>query len=108
MKKKVYISGPMRGKKESESRHAFAEAQAMLESEGYIAIDPWDLQEYVPGLSDYESLHLDIEILMLCDAIYMLPGWTRSLGARQEFRTAVRHGKDIRCHEDAEPADYDI
>ena len=43
-KKRIYISGPMRGKKESESREAFAEAQALLEASGCIAIDPWDVK----------------------------------------------------------------
>ncbi len=108
-KKRIYISGPMRGKKESESREAFAEAQALLEASGCTAIDPWDIQEFLPNMTEEEYLLFDLFIInYMCDAIFMLPGWTTSLGARQEFQMAVRHGKELQYHEEAEPADYDI
>ena len=62
-KKRIYISGPMRGKKESESREAFAEAQALLEASGCTAIDPWDIQEFLPNMTEEEYLLFDLFIV---------------------------------------------
>lgn len=83
--RKVYISGPITGKEEQESRQAFAEAEALLQSMGYRTIDPWDIADIVgTDITHRQAMEIDLAILRTCDAIYMLKGWQDSDGCRKE------------------------
>ena len=41
----------------------------------------------------------DLEILSRCDAILMIPGWTRSPGAKAERDYALEHGIEVLYYE---------
>jgi hypothetical protein len=83
---RVYISGPMRGLPDL-NKDAFAEAQRQLYNQGYEAINPHDLDQAGDQPVDYAKR--DLAILLTCDAIYMLPGWQQSIGARAEYAAAI-------------------
>ena len=109
--KKVYISGPMRGKKYYNIM-AFFEANSKLEELGFTTFNPakidaenganyfalpadydWDS---LPEGFDFKTCRLrDIKELEECDGIYMLRGWENSAGAKAEYYYALWAGKDV-------------
>lgn len=79
---KVYISGPMTGI----AKHnfpAFNDAAVKLIARGYEVCNPADKGE-IDGWEWEDYLRHDIALLVECDAIYMLPGWESSKGAKLE------------------------
>lgn len=70
---------------------AFAAEAARLRAEGAVVINPAEHSE-TPGLEWHHYLRKDIKLLMDCDAIHMLPGWSKSRGARLEWGIAVELG----------------
>ena len=82
----IYISGPMTGIRDY-NRPLFKGVAESLMEIGYDVFNPAD-----SGLPEHlqwsEYLRHDIASLMKCDAIYMLPGWEKSRGARLEHHIA--------------------
>jgi hypothetical protein len=102
-KKRVYVAGPMSGYK-NWNFEAFDAAAADLRSRGYEAINPVDLDREVgfdPATSSPEDFDLpaairrDIEALLSCQAIVMLPGHENSKGATAERHVAHWGGLDV-------------
>lgn len=114
-KRKVYLSGPMRGIPEFNFPAFFAAAEK-LRAEGYFVYNPAqkDEQKYGEGMSkgnltgdedvaktEYnfnlrEALGKDLAyICKNADIIAMLPGWENSKGARAEWATAVAIGLEV-------------
>lgn len=87
----VYISGPMEGIKNYEEN--FRKAEKKLIKEGYEVTNPADID--VTGMSREEILDMDLGIIELCDAIYMLKGWQQSRGANREYGFARGCGMAI-------------
>jgi hypothetical protein len=59
---------------------------------GGVAICPHLNTKMFGGLCSYETwIQGDLEILSRCDAIYMLPNWIASEGAKQELEFAMKH-----------------
>lgn len=87
---KVYISGPMTGLPES-NYPAFEAAAKMLRSKNYQVYNPserpWDNPR--AAFKDY------CDFICGADAVYMLPGWEKSIGARAEHALAVAVGCQI-------------
>lgn len=89
-KPKIYISGPMSGKVDL-NRHAFESVQQALELLGFETINPHC--NGLPQSASYnEHLVKDIELLLTCDSIYLIPGWTDSDGAQIECFVADNRG----------------
>jgi len=108
---KVYIAGPMRGI-QYYNFPAFDKAASLLEAQGHEVMNPaamdrkagfdamvladdyhWDS---VPsGFSLQNCISRDIEAVMWCDAVCMLPGWEKSTGALAEYHLAKWYGKQI-------------
>ena len=44
-------------------------------------------------------MHRDIEMLMVCDRIYMMKGWTHSKGCKVEFDVATAIGLSVMFQE---------
>lgn len=84
---KVYISGPITGLPYEEVEKAFSEAETRLQEQGYEVVNP--LNNGLPRESTWnEHMRADLKLLLDCDAIYMLDGWTNSKGAEIEFNLA--------------------
>lgn len=103
---RCYIAGPIAGV--PDFRERFAAAVPAVEALGYEAVNPCDITpvdhegECPPGYDPGEDasghtssacfMRADLHALLGCDAIYMLPGWSRSHGAAVERLVAVACG----------------
>lgn len=79
--KRVYISGPCTGIAQL-NRPAFELAATTLKSMGYWPVNPLDLNTDDTPYAD--AMRTDIRVLLDCDAIHLLSGWTNSRGATLE------------------------
>lgn len=89
----IYVSGPMTGIEEF-NFPAFNAKASELRSQGLKVVNPAEFGEGA-GLSWSDYLRKDIRALMDCTAVYMLPGWERSRGARLEHYIAQQLGMVI-------------
>jgi hypothetical protein len=100
---------------------AFDEARDLIDHtwDGFIAVSPADIDRnhgfdpsHLPADHDWsvipvqagtreEIIRRDIDAVLSCDAIYMLPGWEKSAGAKAELHLARWAGKKIYHHKDA-------
>ena len=91
---KMYKRETIKRKKNADK--LFARAEEKLELEGYEVVNPYKFGEYlkkeyakenkVPKYENY--MRGDIELLINCDAIYLLENWGTSKGARLEKKIA--------------------
>jgi hypothetical protein len=94
MTMRTYISGPMTGIADF-NRPAFAAEAAKLRAMGVEVINPAEHGEDDPTMQWSDYLRKDIRLLMDCNAIHMLPGWTKSKGAMLEYHIATKLGYSI-------------
>ena len=91
---KIYISGKVSGLDYADVRRTFQEAQDMLENLNFEVVNP--LKNGLNHTHTWEEhIARDIELLLPCDAIYMLANWTDSVGSGIEHSIAVRMNKAI-------------
>jgi hypothetical protein len=102
---KVYISGPISGYP-NRNEVAFRQSAMYLLGRGYYPLVPHDIpaEEHEgpcpPGYATTSDgkhsstceLRADLKGLLDCEAIYMLSGWEKSIGARLEFTVATHSG----------------
>ena len=85
---RVYLSGPITGKK-NYMKH-FAAAEKSVKKEGHEVINPAKNAHVMPRTTTHEEyMRVCLAQLDCCDAIVMLEGWKESSGAREEFCYAV-------------------
>lgn len=88
---KIYISGQITGLSQEVYENLFSEAEEMLEGLGFCPVNP--LKNGLPETSSWEQhMGRDIELLLGCNAIYLLDNWTTSRGARIELAVAMQCG----------------
>lgn len=102
--KRVYIAGPMRGIKHF-NFPAFDAAAEQLHNEGWEVVSPaqidreegfdptslpddFDWSEYHGELDLKQVILRDVEEILACDAVALLPGWKNSVGAGTEVAVA--------------------
>lgn len=90
--KRLYLAGPMQGLPEHNFPAFNAEATRLREL-GYTVVNPAELNE--PGTPWVTCMRTDIRMLLLCDAIAMLPGWEKSRGANLEWMIATELGMPV-------------
>ena len=91
---KIFISGPVSGTTDYMER--FGNAQKYLESLGHSVINPVLVTSNLPeDTTQKEYMSLDLTMLFMCDAIYMLNGYGKSKGALAELATAKSIGCEI-------------
>lgn len=88
---RVYISGPMSGL-ENNNFDAFFSAESKLKEKGHIPLNP--------ARSPHDLLYahyMDIAMAMVrsSQAIFLLPGWENSPGARAEYAYAQSIGLQV-------------
>jgi len=97
--RKVYISGKISGKPKTQYQREFSEAEKFLKSMGYYVVNPasdeyFDSHEF-SNKSYREIIAIDIQVISICDTIYMLQGWEGSNGAIVENAFAKATGLTI-------------
>jgi len=87
---RIYISGPITGVKNN-NFEAFDAAFKFLSSHGFAPLNPLDLDKIYNEHGDWNAcLRRDIKYLMDCEAVFLLPGWEDSKGARLEITIASK------------------
>ena len=92
--KLVYIAGPYSTGDTAQNIENARAATANLLQDGYSVFCPhtcYSGLETAIGLSYFDFISADIEILSRCDIIYMMRGWEGSPGACAELAFARRH-----------------
>lgn len=84
--KKLYIAGPMTGIPEK-NFPLFNEAERFYDDQ-YEVLNPAKLTVHCPD-DHQEIIRIDVEAVLSCDAIAMLPTWYDSVGANAEHALAV-------------------
>ena len=93
--KLVFVSGPYRGDTDSNIAKA-RELAIQLWQQGYAVICPHMNTAHFDGLCPDEVwLEGDIEMLKRCDAIALVDGWEKSIGANAEYKLACELGLEI-------------
>lgn len=90
---RVYIAGPMTGLPEF-NFPAFHAMAATMRAEGWHVENPAE-HGHVEGAEWSDYLRFDIGRLSTCEAMMLLPGWSRSRGARLEVHIAKEIGMRI-------------
>lgn len=99
-KKKIYLSGAISGHAIEERRAVFQRAEYEMICRGFEPVNP--MKNGLPvESSTHEHMRRDFELLLQCDAIYMMSRWTHSAGCKVEFDVATAIGLDV-YFEDAE------
>jgi hypothetical protein len=88
--RRIYIAGPMTGIAE----HNFP---AFFAAEAHLCTQGWEVENparhgVVEGAQWEDYMRYDIVRMMRCSTIYLLTGWTRSRGARLEYKIATGLG----------------
>ncbi len=94
--KVAYVAGPYRADNPNgifENIMAARRVAVRLWQIGYVAICPHMNTMLFDGACD-DSVWLegDLEILRRCDLVVMVPGWSKSQGAKKERLEAKSHG----------------
>lgn len=94
---RVYISGPITGVPDYMENFELAEKE--LIEKGFAVVNPAKINYGMPEDMAYEEyMEIDIRLIDLCDAIYMIRGWEMSRGANREYGYALGKGKVIMGH----------
>jgi hypothetical protein len=92
---KIYIAGKITGLVYEDALRTFAEAEALLKRLGHEPVNPMAKVSEQEGLTWAEYMKQDIPFLLECDAIYLLPNWRDSKGARLEWYIAASLGMQV-------------
>ena len=87
---KVYISGGITGIENY--KKPFEKAEKALIEAGHAVLNPAILP---PGFEYEEYIHVCLAMIDVCDAVYLLSNWEKSVGAMMEKRYAEKCGKAI-------------
>jgi len=88
MVKKIYIAGKINGL--LNFKEIFDKKKKELEDEGYVVLSPADL----PNGMEYEDyMVICYAMIDVADAIYFLPNWVDSSGAKRERHYALSKQK---------------
>lgn len=99
--KKAYISLPISGQDTYEIRRNLRLGRNYLHAKAYTIVTPYDASPNA-NASYAEHMGKDIQALLECDVVLMMPGWEDSRGCRCEKATAEIYGKEIIYYADTE------
>ena len=102
MERSVYIAGPMAGI-ENLNAEAFARAAEKLSADGWTVYDPVEIGELYGTAEEIQSdpellakvVKAELGFVARADAIYLLDGWERSVGAKRELLVALGCGLEV-------------
>ena len=91
---KIYISGKISGLPTDQVTAKFQQAEQQIQAFGHEPVNPIN-NGLGSEASWNEHLVADVALLLECDAIYFLPDWVESRGARIEAKIAQEYGLEI-------------
>lgn len=103
---RVYLAGPMRGYDQF-NFPAFHEATKVLRKAGFDVLSPAEHDEdngFDPSLNSLEGFNMeeafrwDVECVLSCECVVVLPGWEKSSGASLEVAIARAIGTPVRAY----------
>ena len=96
MSRSIYIAGPMTGKP-SYNYPAFIAAAKALSANGYTPIHTAHGDPPHPDKAHPHHVYIReaLALLLTADAVALLPGWERSVGARLERDVALACGMPV-------------
>lgn len=106
---RIYIAGPMRGY-DKWNFPAFDAARNEKLAQGFQVISPADLDRargITEDTTDFDpgefrlAMKIDMQAVLLCTHIFMLRGWEKSTGARNENAWANILGRTVEFQEGA-------
>ena len=92
-KEMAYLSGGMSGV--DNHKAMFNEIAAELRRRGYAGCNPVETSKQLGPLSHSEYLRFDIQRVMEADIVYVIPGWTDSVGSVGEVHMAQLIGVPV-------------
>ena len=85
---KIYISGAISGTTDFMER--FAKAEKKLTEDGYSVVNPARVNAQLPEDTSYEEyMKMCFCMLDMCEAIFVLQGWSKSFGVNRELGYAM-------------------
>lgn len=100
---RIYISGQITGTDDYMQR--FERAQKELEKEGHSVINPAAVNSMLPQDTTYEEyMRMSLNMLDMCEGVYMLQGWEKSCGANREYGYAL--AKDLYIIKENSPGGF--
>jgi len=90
---RIYVSGKITGIEEMAAT-MFKAYSEKIKAMGYEVVNPMELP-HDHGKTWPEYMREDIAALMNCHAVYFLPSWSDSEGAKLEFELAERLNYDL-------------
>ena len=90
---RIYISGPITNVLDYKEKFERAEQNLKAKYPDAEIINPTILDKLPLEYDEY--MKLDLMLLDMCDAIYMLDGWEESRGANREYGYAIAKGKKV-------------
>lgn len=103
---RAYLSGPISGYDMNERRKAFKEAEELIHEPGVEVVSP--LNNGLPDDAEWSDHMLrDLEMLIDCDMMVLLPGWQHSRGCLTEVRFARKMGLLVLGFHEAEQIEYE-
>ena len=85
---KIYISGAITGTDDYMER--FSKAEKELTEQGYSVVNPAKVNAQLPDDTSYEEyMKMCFCMLDICEAIFMIQGWSKSFGANRELGYAM-------------------
>lgn len=103
---RAYLSGPISGYDMNERSKAFSEVEELIREPGIEVVNP--LNNGLPDDAEWSDHMLrDLEMLIDCDMIVLLPGWQHSRGSLTEVRFARKMGLLVLVYGEAEQIEYE-
>ena len=95
MKKIIYIAGKYRGANEDEIRANIRKSEqkaAEVWKKGAVAVCPHKNSAFMSGIIPEEAfIEGYMDLLLRCDALYLVDNWQASTGARLEVKQALAY-----------------
>lgn len=93
---KIYISGKIGDLPKSVYMNNFMSVEIKLRALGFSVVNPAKVNAELPEDTTYEQyMQMSFQMLSFCDSIYMMEGWSNSLGAKAELEWAIENGLNV-------------
>lgn len=92
MKKVIYIAGKITGDENYKRKFSRAELQVMSVFENPVILNPAELPE---GMTEKQYMTICLAMVNVSDAVFALPDWHESEGAKVEVAYAEKVGIEV-------------